>query len=335
MTINAESLDGIVSAEWPQLRIIGQPEPLTGGFWAEMWRLRVSDQPNGMPPDLVLRHAPHREMGAKETEVQRAISEQGFRTPAVWLSRPDEGPMDGWWSVMDFCHGAPLLAGLDPAGVLRRAPFLLRMLPRQLADAMAALHGLDPEPVTEAVRYRAPDVAWTVDEVVEQFRFGADMLERPDVAAALDRLTSRRPAPCEPVICHGDLHPFNMLADAGGLTVLDWTGSVLADPRFDVAYTELLLANPPLALPAPLAVLARRAGRLFARRFVGRYAAANPTVTLDGLEWFRALHSARIVIELTLRRAEHGAGAGGHPFAHIARAAAKNLSTATGVEVGP
>jgi aminoglycoside phosphotransferase (APT) family kinase protein len=333
VTISAEEIQGVVSAAWPQVQVIGSPEPLTGGFWAQMWRLRVSGQPEGVPGDLVLRFAPHPEMGAKEAEVQRAVAAQGYPTPTVHLSRHADSPVVGWWSLMDFAPGASLLAGLDGAGLLRRAPSLVRTMPAQLAETMAALHRVDPTPITDAVRRAAPGVAWTADEVFEQLCLGAGTTKRHDVAAALGHLAGRAPSLSAPVICHGDLHPFNVLADGDVLTVLDWTGAVLADPCFDLALTELLLANPPLDLPRPLAALARRAGKLLARRFVARYSAANPHASLNALDWYRALHSARVLIDVTQLRAEHGPEARGHPWRLIAPAAASNLSTATGVEV--
>ena len=49
-----------------------------------------------------------------------------------------------------------------------------------------------------------------------------------------------------------------------GLVVVDWTGAIVADPCFDLAFTELLLANPPLILPRPLAPVGTAAGRLLA-----------------------------------------------------------------------
>jgi aminoglycoside phosphotransferase (APT) family kinase protein len=328
-------IERVLTAAWPRLRVLGPPEPLTGGFWAQMWRVNVTGQPDGMPGELVARLAPHAEMGAKEAEVQRAVAAQGYRTPTVWLSTMAAPPADGWWSVMDFAPGESLLPGLGGAAVLRQAPLLARVLPGQLAQTMASLHRLDPQPVTDAVRRAAPGVAWTIAEVVDRLRLGARALERHDVGAALDRLAARPPGSARPVVCHGDLHPFNILVDDDGFTVLDWTGSILADPRFDVAFTELLLANAPLPRPRPVAPLVRAAGRILARRFLSAYARANPGPSLDGLEWFRAVHSARVVIDVTRLRAEHGPGAGGHPWRLVAPVAARNLSTATGIEVQP
>jgi len=299
-----------------------------------MFRVPVRHQPAGVADDVVVRLAPHRAMGAKEAEVQRAVAAEGFPTPPVWLSCPDEAS-GGWWSVMDYCPGAPLLTGLDGIAALRRAPTLLRTLPAQLAQTMASLHRLDPEPVTAAVRAAAIDVAWSVSELLDHLRSGAAAAGRRDVAAALTRLASDVASSAQAVVCHGDLHTFNILDRGGVLVVIDWTGAVVADPCFDLAFTELLLANPPLTLPGPLAPVGTTAGRLLARRFISAYTRANPAVALDRLEWFRALHSARVLIEVTTRRTTHGPDAGGHPLATVAPAAARNLAATTGVSVGP
>jgi aminoglycoside phosphotransferase (APT) family kinase protein len=326
VTVRVEDISGLLRAAWPRVCVTAAPVPLTGGFWAQMWRVQVSGQPDGVAGELVVRFAPHGELGAKEAEVQREVAAQGYATPAVWLSAADDSGSGGWWSVMEFAPGAPLIAGLHGAAIVRRAPLLVRSLPTQLAATMAALHRLDPRPVTDAVHGAAPGVAWTVPEVLDQLRLGAAAIERGDLVAALDRLATCVPAPTEVVVCHGDLHPFNVLVDGGRLTVIDWTGAVLADPCFDVAFTELLLANPPIPLPAPLARVLRRAGLVLARRFVTAYVAANPRVSLAGLGWFRALHSARILVEVSRLRAEHGADAGGHPWHLVAPAAARHLA---------
>jgi len=311
---------------------VGAVRPLSGGFWATMFRVQVTGQPDAVADEVVVRIAPHRSMGAKEVEVQRSVAAQGVPTPPVWLSCPDEG-RGGWWSVMGFSRGQPLLAGLDGLAALRRAPSLLRTLPAQLARSMAAVHRVDPAPVTAAVRSVAPEVAWSTTDVLEHLRLGAETAGRDDVRVALDQLGRHAPATVPEVVCHGDLHPFNVLDDDGQLVVLDWTGAVVADPCFDLALTELLLANPPLVLPGPLAAVGRGAGRLLARRFITAYTRANPGVSLDALSWFRALHSARVVIECTNHRAQHSPDGGGHPFALVEPAAVGHLNAATGIEI--
>jgi aminoglycoside phosphotransferase (APT) family kinase protein len=331
VTIDGEKVEARLRGVWPGVEV-GWPVPLTGGFWATMFRVPVRGQPDGVADEVVVRGAPDRSMGAKEAEVQRAVAAQGFPTPPVHVSCPDE-ESGGWWSVMDFVPAAPLLDGLDGLAALRRAPALARTLPGQLAEAMAALHRLAPAPVTAAVRAAAPEVAWNTGALVERFRAGAGAVGRADLDAALGRLAATAPDPVTEVVCHGDLHPFNVLDRDGELVVLDWTGAVLADPCFDVAFTELLLANPPLALPGPLATIGRGVGRLLARRFVTAYATANPEATMANLGWYRALHSARVLLEVTNRRVAHGPGAGGHPFTLVAPAAAATLAAATGIGV--
>lgn len=195
------------------------------------------------------------------------------------------------------------------------------------------MHRLDPEPVTAAVQATATGVAWSAGDVLRQLRAGAEVAGRDDIVAALDALAIDQPSAGGEVVCHGDLHPFNILERDGELVVLDWTGAVVAHPCFDLAFTELLLANPPLELPGPLRPLGRAAGTLLARRFVAGYARANPHVSLDRLDWYRALHSARVLVEATNWRAVHGPGGARHPFLSVAPAAAAHLSAATEVAV--
>jgi aminoglycoside phosphotransferase (APT) family kinase protein len=331
VTITTDEVTSQLQDVWPDVTT-GATEPLSGGFWAKMFRVQLTGQPDGVAGEVVVRFAPNRSMGAKEAEVQRAVAAQGVPTPHVWVSRPDDH-RGGWWSVMDFSPGQPLLAGLDGIAALRRAPSLLRTLPQQLAQTTVAVHCVDPEPVTAAVRRAAPDVSWSSHDVLEHLRLGAEVADRADIVAALDRLAATMPDSSHEVVCHGDLHPFNVLDHDGQNVVLDWTGAVLADPCFDLAFTELLLANPPLVLPGPLAAIGRAAGRLLARRFLTAYTLANPGVPLTSLGWYRALHGARVLIELTNLRTKNGPDAGRHPFTLLAPAAAANLTAATDTEI--
>jgi hypothetical protein len=90
-----------------------------------------------------------------------------------------------------------------------------------------------------------------------------------------------------------------------------------------------------LPLPALLAPVVRAAGKVLARRFVTAYRRANPAVSLAELDWFRALHCARVLVNDTELRAAHGPDGGGHPLHLVAPAAANHLAAATGVAIGP
>ena len=233
---------------------------------------------------------------------------------------------------MDFVAGAPL-SGLHGAAVLRRAPSLVRTVPVQLAEIMASLHRLDPDPITDAVHRAAPDVAWTVPDVVGQLRLGRGgdrtCRRRP---ARLDRLAARIPVVADPVICHGDLHPFNVLSDADGLTLVGLDRGAAGRPMLRHR-PHRTAACQPAARAARLPPHPRRGQVLGPPVRHGAYQRAKPAVSLArGLEWFRALHSAR-VSSTTRGSAPSAAPAGGHPLRLVAPAAARHLVAATGVAV--
>jgi aminoglycoside phosphotransferase (APT) family kinase protein len=296
-----------------------------------MYRLHLNGQPPAVPSDLVFRIAPDAAMGAKELAVQRTVADLGFSTPAVRLCGPVDDDLGGSWSVMDFATGTPPLGDLNGTAAVRRAPALFARLPVQLAAAMAGLHVLDPEPVSAAVRAASPTVAWRVDDLFGHFEAGAEVLGRIDIARAVRKLADTRPSEGATVICHGDLHPFNLLVDHGDVTVIDWTGAIRAEPAFDVAFTTLLLANPPLAAPRPLGAAIRWVGNRLARRFVARYRDLAPHHDLGALEWYGALHGARILVEAAAQKARRDAG--GHPFGALIPTAASALSAVTGVPI--
>jgi aminoglycoside phosphotransferase (APT) family kinase protein len=308
--------------------------PLLGGQWAAMAHVRVAGAPGDTPADVVVRVVPDAALGAKELAVQRAAAEAGIPTPRVHLTGDAGGPLGGAWAVMDFVAGRQLLAGLDGAAAVRQLPALLRDLPRQLAGTMAAIHGIDPAPVAAAARAAAPTAALTVEEVWGHLHAATDDL--PQLRAALERLHATRPHESEVVVCHGDLHPLNLLVDAEGvITVLDWTAAAVAPPAFDVALTTLLLRNPPLDAPALLRPVIRGGGRVLASRFLRAYRAAVPGADLGSLGWYTALHSTRVLIDLHGWEREGDPRASTHPWHIVAPGAVGAVRRATGVDVGP
>lgn len=280
---------------WPDVQLACDPSPLVGGYWATMWRIHLAGTPVGVPADLVVRVMPDATMGAKEMAVQAAAAQAGVPTPRVHLTGPPGGPLRNAWAVMDLAPGAALITGLDGAAALRRLPRLAAALPRQLAETMATVHRVDPAPVVAAVRDAAPSVALTLDELWPHVRGSVAATRRDDLEDALERLVAGQPHRGSAVVCHGDFHPFNLLAQGTRTTVLDWTGAIVAPPAYDVAFTWLLLRYPPLAAPPGLRPVIGAAAAALARRFVGLYRRTNPAADLTGLHWFAGLHALRIV----------------------------------------
>jgi aminoglycoside phosphotransferase (APT) family kinase protein len=333
VTISSEQILKALRGMWPAVDLAADPRPLTGGYWATILHLRLTGTPDSVPDDVVLRIVPHPEMGAKEFAVQAALAQAGVPTPTVHVTGPAGGPLGGAWAVMDLAPGDPLLAGLDGSAALRQLPRILARLPGQLADTMAAVHHVDPGPVVQRARAVAPTVALSLDELWPHVRAGAELTGRTDLADALDTLAEHPPAHGETVLCHGDLHPFNLLLHGDRITVLDWTGSLVAPPAYDVALTRLLLRYPPLAAPRALRPIIGTGAAVLARRFVRRYRHANPTAELTSLDWFTGLHATRVLIDLATWQNTGDPRATTHPWNLIAPGAATEVTRTLGIKL--
>jgi aminoglycoside phosphotransferase (APT) family kinase protein len=333
VTISAEQILDVLRSAWPDVALADEPRPLTGGFWATIVQLRLTGTPAGVPDDVVLRVVPHPEMGAKEIAVQAALADAGAPTPVVHLTGPAGGPLGDAWAVMDLAPGEPLLAGLEGAAALRSFPRILARLPAQLADTMSAIHRIDAAPVVERVRAVAPTVALTIDDLWPHLRAGAEGARRADLVDVVDSLAAQTPPRRDVVLCHGDLHPFNLLRDGDRITVLDWTGALVAPPAFDVALTRLLLRYPPIAAPPALRPIISAGARVLARRFVHRYHRANPAADLTILDRHTALHASRILIDLATWQNTGDPRADNHPWNLIAPGAATELARITGAKL--
>lgn len=62
----------------------------------------------------------------------------------------------------------------------------------------------------------------------------------PSLGAALDEVPPINIA----VLCHGDIHPSNVIYSADGPVIVDWFDAARGDPVADVARTSLLLSTP-------------------------------------------------------------------------------------------
>ena len=140
------------------------------------------------------------------------------------------------------------LNGLGPA-VISEAPFLVggaavelyefipdthkqEMSTKELAEAMARLHGIDVENAdlpferrVSAAR-RALDSSPAHAELVQELREELDALEALVATSTADL-----------VLCHSDLHAGNILKSHGDLKLVDLEFAGLATPTFDVAIT--------------------------------------------------------------------------------------------------
>lgn len=105
----------------------------------------------------------------------------------------------------------------------------LRSLTRMHAQVHRAIHEHPEVPALP------PQRAWLMDEVLTSSKLSLGV--RRKVAALLESL------PDEDRICHGDLHPGNIMIDNGRAEVIDWGGARRGSPLCDVARTYLMLRH--------------------------------------------------------------------------------------------
>jgi len=156
------------------------------------------------------------------------IEQISGRAASVW-ERVDGTPM--WQQVID-------------------RPDLSAQMGRLLADVQLALFDLVP-PVTLPTQR---------DRLTSKIRRSAAIVDA-SLLRALDVLPPRD-GPLR--LCHGDMHPSNVILGAGGPMLVDWFDACRGEPIADVARSSLLLgdgthtpAHLPGADPATLGVLTR------------------------------------------------------------------------------
>ena len=138
------------------------------------------------------------------------------------------------------------------------------------------------------------------------------------------------------MICHGDLHPFNLLVDdAGHVTVLDWSAALVGPRAYDVAFTSLMLADPPLMVGGALRpLLALREGCWRDGSFAGIAITATRGSTGPALAWHQAVVCLRALVEVAgWVDANTVEGRERHPWLVSGPAFARRLSRITGVPV--
>jgi aminoglycoside phosphotransferase (APT) family kinase protein len=320
----------------PHLEFAAPPEPLAGGFWAELVAFRLTGAPRGLDGDLVARVMPDPALARKETLIQAEVARLGFPTPQV---RVAGGPGEGLgraFMVMDRAPGTTLLDGLDGTRALARLPLLATTISETLAFTMSELHRLGTGPLRIQLA-AGLTVAPTVTSLLEHLRALSEAHGRGDLVGAARWLAADPPPAAPEVICHGDLHPFNLLAGPGGTaTVLDWTAALLGSRAYDVAFTSVVLTDPPVLMPGPLRPAAGAAGRMLSWRFERRYR-RHSGIAIDpgSLRWHQAVVRLRALVEVAGWDTSERDQRSGHPWLVSGPAFASRLSRLTGIRVRP
>jgi len=229
------------------------PERLRGGidFW--VYGLRFAGP--GLPPQwsapLVARvpsAARRYDMLRRDSAVQSWAAARGYPAPEVLTVLEAGDALPSPVQVMARAPGVPLIAaGGSPWG-------LLRLLAR-MGATHAELHRLGSLPA-DIRPGKMPD-SWLrlPRRLTQSGNSGQLAASLRNVELVHDRLEV-----ADPVVCHGDFHPGNVLVAPGGsaLYVIDWTNIGVGDRHGDIAWTLLWFEIAAAAAP-------RRASRLLMR----------------------------------------------------------------------
>ena len=175
----------------------------------------------------VLLHAPDRVLKLYRAPFEPAAVENEFRASVIAkahglpVAEPfailSEGERAG--ILFERLHGTTMMRhyGRDPIGLL--------LALRRLALIQHAVHACPAEGLPAQHERLRAEIGWA---------------RVPDAAktaalAALDRL------PRGTRLCHGDIHPNNVLCTPDGLRLIDWQKASAGNPAADVARTQVML----------------------------------------------------------------------------------------------
>lgn len=238
------------------------PSSLTGGydFWIYLLHLRGEHLPPEWTAPVVARVSPRAERYpflVRENGIQEKVTAQGYPAPAVRALMAPGEMLDQPVQLIAWVRGRPM------AERMTASPWRIPGLVDRLADLQARLHRLPqpasiPTPILNAAPPRdrgteaADDVPSSLfDQRLFLVRWVLEQRDDPDLAAALAQAEGLRPRleVTDPVLCHGDFHPMNVLVEADDCFVIDWTDAAPGDRHGDIARTAWLFHFAAAAAP--------------------------------------------------------------------------------------
>ncbi len=179
----------------------------------------------------------------RERAIQNTLATQGYPVPCVLTACADRAPLGAGFLVMERATGR----ALDDEGRAAGGGF-----DRSAVGYEGYLSALDRRIRRAELTGLLPGLRW---------------------------LRDHRPADGPRVICHGDFHPQNLLAERGRVTaVLDWPNTLVAEAECDVAATLVILKLTPIqVLPVAAALRPLVAGLrpIMTARYLARYRRAR------------------------------------------------------------
>ncbi len=272
------------------VEVVGDPTRVGDGFDSFIHRVDLGGEvlPHAWRAPLIVRLLPTPDrapQARREAAVQAWAATQGYAAPQVLAVM---APDDGIGLPTQVMERAPGVTMLD---ALTAKPWRARQLVDRLAALALQLHALDPQ--SWPAEAAAPGGGTLVDQRLALPRRVVARLDRPALARALASAEALAPrAMSGPlVVCHGDLHPLNVMVDDRASSVIDWTDAGLGPREADVARTALLFHVAAIAATSSIERAALRVvGPRLSRRYVHTYAAEAPLVA-ERLRVWEVLHA--------------------------------------------
>ena len=208
------------------------PSRLQGGYDTSIFQLKLKNVQSSISGPLVLRvfrkHHPPKQ-AILERVVHNSLVDQGFLVPYVYYACTDYKYLGNQFVIMDFLNGAllPTVFDQDTAMVLGKTH--------------AALHGADSNQLNEDMIAKGfGGRHCSIDEKLYRLLKASEHIPWSEQIGFW--MKENRPSDFEhPSICHGDFHPYNLLAKCGEVTaILDWSSCRIGDPAADVANTLVI-----------------------------------------------------------------------------------------------
>lgn len=170
-----------------------------------------------------------------------------------------------------------------------------------LVDLQQTIHRVDPPLAVPKLAARLGSKILAAD--------GLGEIEREEASAIMATL------PPGDTLCHGDLHPANVLISDTGPVAIDWFDAVIGPPTADIARTSLLIrplstGRPLPHLPGATVCLLERLHECYVTRAVHSLSAAangaagRPQMVDELLAWERVQAAGRLAEHTTIDRAD-------------------------------
>jgi aminoglycoside phosphotransferase (APT) family kinase protein len=272
----------------PAVEFAQPPEPLGRGFDTFIYRFKVRDgslDATWLQP-LVLRiysSLDQVEKAQREAAVQEFVAHRGYPALKPLATEVSDEGIGLPFMIMRRVEGGTLLDAIT------KRPWRARRLLAGMADLHVRLHQL---PVDGCPLTRERPL---VDIKLEDARELIDKMNASHMEEGFRWIEERKQFVLDedPVLCHNDFHPLNILLEADGETmaVIDWPDAALGDRHCDVARTVALIWFAQVAADSAFERFLLKAARGFLRgSYFNRYEALLP-VEKRRLEYWEALHT--------------------------------------------